>query len=166
MVMPTRRAGSPGEVASYLELIILMLRRHVDETSVTTLVENLSVAVQWDDENELSFAERLRRLNTECGSMYREGTLKRRFVEGVHRTARATVRERNTPGMTMAELADVAQAKTDEHSWVQFQQLKGRTKERTVLAEEARLQRQARAAAIPRVTGNSGQLKRRLVGDA
>jgi len=92
-----------------------MLRRHVDEASVATLVETLNVAVQRDDEYELSFAERLRRLNTECGFMYGEGALKGRFVEGVHRAARATVRERNTPGMTMAELARFAQTKGDEH---------------------------------------------------
>jgi len=50
-----------------------MLRRHVDEASVATLVETLNVAVQRDDEDELSFAERLRCLNTERGFMYAEG---------------------------------------------------------------------------------------------
>jgi len=45
MVMPTRRAGNPGEVTSYPELINWMLRRHVDEASVATLVEALNVAV-------------------------------------------------------------------------------------------------------------------------
>jgi len=69
MVMPTRRAGNPGEVTFYLEFINWMLRRHVDEASVATLVETMNVAVQRDDEDELSFAERLRRLNTECGFM-------------------------------------------------------------------------------------------------
>jgi len=85
-----------------------MLRRHVDEGSVATLVETLNVAVQRDDEDDLSFAERLSRLNTECGFMYGEGALKGRFVEGVHRAVRSSVRERNTPDMTMAELAHVA----------------------------------------------------------
>jgi len=65
MVMPTRRAGNPGEVISCLELINWMLRRHVDVASVATLVETLSVVVQRDDEDELSFAERLRRLDNE-----------------------------------------------------------------------------------------------------
>jgi len=92
-----------------------MIRRHVDEASVATLVETLNVAVQRDDEDVLSFAERLRRLNTECGFMYGKGALEGRFVEGVHHAARATVRERSTPGMTMAELARVAQTKGDEH---------------------------------------------------
>jgi len=155
MVLSTRRAGNPGEVASYLKRINWMLRRHVDEASVATLVETLNVAVQRDDEDELSFAERLRGLNTECGFMYREGALKRRFVEGVHRAARATVRERNTPGMTMAELARVAQTKGDEHRWLRLEQLKERTKEREVLAEKARLRRQARAAALPRFSGGA-----------
>ena len=132
-----------------------MLRRHVDEASVATLVETLNVAVQRDDEDELSFAERLRRLNTECGFMYGDGALKGRFVKGVHRAARATVRERNTPGMTMAEVARVAQTKGDEHRWLRLQQLKERTKEREVLAEEARLRRHARAAALPRVSGGA-----------
>jgi len=155
MVVPTRREGNPGEVTSYLELINWMLRRHVDEASVATLVETLNVAVQRDDEDELSFAERLRRLNTECGFMYGEGAHKGRFVEGVHRAARATARERNTPGMTMAELARVAQTKGDEYRWLRLEQLKERTKEREVLAEETRLRRQARAAALPRVTGGA-----------
>ena len=155
MVMPTRRAGNPGEITSYLELINWMLRRHVDEASVAALVETLNVAVQRDDEDELSFAERLRRLNTECGFMYGEGALKGRFVEGVHRAARATVRERNTPGMTMAELARVAQTKGDEHRWLRLEQHKERTKERELLAEEARLRRQARAAALPRTSGGA-----------
>jgi len=66
-----------------------MLRRHVDEASVATL----NVAVQRDVEDELSFAERLRRLNTACRFMYGEGALKGCFVEGFHRAARATVRE-------------------------------------------------------------------------
>jgi len=153
MGMPTRRARNPGEGTSYLELINWMLPRHVDEASVATLVETLNVAVQRDDEDELSFAERLRRLNTECGFMYGEGALRGRFVEGVHRAARATVRERNTPGMTMAELARVDQTKGDEHHWLRLEQLKERTKEREVLAEEARLRRQARVVALPRVLG-------------
>ena len=73
MVILTRTAGNPGEVTSYLERINWMLRRHVDEASVATLVETLNVAVQRDDEDELYFAERLRCLNTERGFMYAEG---------------------------------------------------------------------------------------------
>jgi len=120
---------------------------------VVTLIETLNVTVQRNDEDELSFAKRFRRLNTECRFMYGEGALKRRFVEGVHRAARATVRERNTPGMTMAELARVAQTKGDEYRWLRLEQLKKRTKEQEALSEDARLRRQARAAALPRVTG-------------
>ena len=101
---------------------------------MATLVETLNVAVQRDDEDELSFSEPLRRLNTECGLMYGEGTLKGRFVEGVHRAAGATFRERNTPGMTMEELARVAQTKGDKYRWLRLEQLKERTKEREVLA--------------------------------
>jgi len=149
MVMPTRRADNPGEVTSYLELINWMLRRHVDEASVATLVETLKVTVQRDDEDDLFFAERLLRLNTECGFMYGEGALKGRFLESVHRAARATVQERNTPGMTMAEFARVARTKGDEHRWLGLSQLKERTKEREVLAEETRLRWQARVAASP-----------------
>jgi len=33
-----------------------MLRRHVDQASAATLVENLNVAVQRDEDDELSFA--------------------------------------------------------------------------------------------------------------
>jgi len=155
MVMPTRREGNPGEVTSYLELIKWILRRHVDEASVATLVETLNVAVQRDKEDLLSFAERLRRLNTECGFISGEGALKGRFVEGVHRAARATVRERNTPGMTLAGLARVARTKGDEHRWLGLAQLQERTKEREVLAEEAGLGRKDLAAAFPRLSGGA-----------
>jgi len=155
IVMPTRQTGNPSEVTSYLELINWMIRRHVDQASLATLVETLNVAVQREVEYELSFAERLRRLNTECGFMYGEGDLKGRLVEGVHRAARATVRERSTPGMTMAQLARVAQTKGDEHRWLRLEQHKERTKEREALAEEAQLRRHARAAALPRVTGGT-----------
>jgi len=161
MVMPTRRAGNPGEVASYLELINLIIRRHVDEASVATLIEILNGAVQRDDGDELSFADRPRRLNTECGFMYGEGALKGRFVQVVHRAVRATVRERNTPGMTMAELARVAQTKGAENRWLRLEQHKERTKEREALSEEVRLRRQARAAALPRVTGGTRGLQPR-----
>jgi len=61
--------------------------------------------------------------------MYGEGALKGRFLEGVHRAARAAVRDRNTPGMTKAELARVAPTKGDEHRWLRLGQLKKRTKE-------------------------------------
>jgi len=57
--------------------------------------------------------------------------------------------------MTMAELARVAQTKGDEHRWIRLEQLKERTTEREALVEEARLRRQARAAALPRVTGGT-----------
>jgi len=143
MVMPTRREGNPGEVTSYLELFNWMLRRHVSEASVATLVKILNVSVQRDDEEELSLAERLRPLDTECGFIYEEGALKGLFLEGFHRAARATVRERNTPGMTMAELARVTQTKGDEDGWLRLEQRKERTKEREVLVEETRLRRQA-----------------------
>ena len=155
MVMPTRRAGHPGESTSYLELINWMLPRHVDEASMATLIQTLNVAVQRDDKDKLSFAERLRRLNTECGFMYGEGTLKERFVEGVHRAARATARERNTPGMTMAKLSRVAETEGNEHRWLLLQKLMEQTKEREDLAEVARLRRQALAAALPRVLGEA-----------
>jgi len=55
--------------------------------------------------------------------------------------------------MTMAELTRVAQTKGDEHRWLRLEQMKERTREREVLAEEARLRRQARAAALPRASG-------------
>ena len=115
MVMPTRREGIHGEVTSYLELIIWILQRHVDEASVAALFETLNVAVRLDKDDELSCAERFRRLKTECRFMNGEGALKVSLVEGVHRAARPTICERNTPGMTMLELARVAQTKGDEY---------------------------------------------------
>jgi len=57
--------------------------------------------------------------------------------------------------MTMAELARVAQTKGDEHRWLRLEQNEERTKEREMFAEEARLRRQARAAARPRTSGGA-----------
>jgi len=85
--------------------------------------------------------------------MYGECAVKGRFVEGVHRAARAAIRERNTPDINMAELAHIALTKGDEHRWLRHEQRKKRTKEREVLAEETRLRRRARLAASPRVPG-------------
>jgi len=68
MVTPTRRDGHPGEVSTYLELANCMLRRAY-EVSVAALVEVSDSAVQRDEGDHFSFAERLRRLNTECGFM-------------------------------------------------------------------------------------------------
>jgi len=84
--------------------------------------------------------------------MYGEGARTGRFVADVHRAARGTGRERNTPGMTMAELARIVQTRSDENRWLRLEQRKERTKEREVLAEETRLRRQARLAASPRVS--------------
>ena len=119
---------------------------------MATVVETLNVAVQRDDEDDFSFAERLRRLNTERGFMYGKGALKGRSVEGVHRAARATICERNPPGMTMAEFARVAQTTGDEHRWRRHEQRQERTKEPEVLAEETRLRRQARLAVCQRLS--------------
>jgi len=78
-----------------------------------------------------------------------------RIRTGVRIVKQPTVRERNTPGKTMVELARVSQTKGDEHRWLRLEQLKERTKEREVLAEEARLRRQPRAAALPPVSSGA-----------
>jgi len=69
MVTPTGRDGHPGEVSTYPELTNCMLHRHADEASVAALVEVSNIAVQRDEGDHFSFAERLRRLNTQCGFM-------------------------------------------------------------------------------------------------
>jgi len=58
---------------------------------------------------------------------------------------RATLSERNKPGMTLAELSRIAQTRGDEYRWMQAAQQKER-------AEEAatRLRRHARALVTPR----------------
>jgi len=58
-VMPSRHGGNPGEVASYLELVNGLLRRHVDEAELAAQVEHFNRAPQASDEDELVFAERL-----------------------------------------------------------------------------------------------------------
>lgn len=149
-VMPSRHGGNPGEVSSYLELINWVLRYHADEASLAAQVEEFNRATQSEGEDERTFAERLRQLNVLCGFIHPQGVIKGRFVEGVHRSARATVRERNTPGMTLAELARVAQTKGEEYRWIVSDQRKEREKE-TKSAEATRLRRAARAAQYPRV---------------
>jgi len=149
-VMPTRRGGNPGEVTSYLELVNWMIRMHADETYIALRVEAFNRASQEDGEDEFSFAERLRRLNTECGFLHESGALKGPFVEGVHRAVRATVRERNTPAMTLAELARLAQTKGDKFRWLRAEQQKERAEEARKASEASRLRRQARQTLVPR----------------
>jgi len=113
-VMPSRHGGNPGEVSTYLELVNWMLRRHVDEADLAAQAELFNRARQGTDEDELSFSERLRQMNVLCGFIHSQGVINGRFVEGVHKTARATVRERNTPTLSLAELARIAKVKGDE----------------------------------------------------
>jgi len=98
----------------------------------------------------MSYAERLRVLNTSCGFLHSTGALKGHYVEGVHPVVRATIRERNRPGMTFAELSRIAQTRGDEYSWMQAAQQKERAEEAAKLEEATRLRRQARALVTPR----------------
>jgi len=75
-VMPTRRGGNPGEVSSYLELVNWVIRMHADESTVAGLVEQFHQARQEENEDEMSYAERLRVLNTSCGFLHSTGALK------------------------------------------------------------------------------------------
>jgi len=149
-VMPTRRGGRPGEVSSYLELVNWIIRMHADESTVAGLVEQFHQARQEENEDELSYAERLRVLNTSCGLLHSTGALKGRYVEGVHPVVRATLRERNKPGIILAELARIAQTRGDEYRWMQAAEQKERAEEAAKLAEATRLRRQARALVTPR----------------
>ncbi|GAB0494152.1 hypothetical protein MMPV_005442 [Pyropia vietnamensis] len=142
-VMPSRHGGNPGEVNSYLELINWMLRYHADEASLAAQVEEFNRATQTPGESERTFAERLRQLNVLCGFIHPQGVIKGRFVEGVHRAARVTVRERSTPSMTLAELARIAQTKGDEYRWIVSDQRREREKEARI-AEASRLRRPTR----------------------
>lgn len=148
-VMPSRHGGNPGEVTSYLELVNWILRLHADEASLAVQVEEFNRATQSKGEEEREFAERLRQLNVLCGFLYPQGVIKGRFVEGVHRAARATVRERNTPTMTLAELARIAQTKGDEYRWLVSEQRKEREKEVKGM-EASRFRRTARVPSYTR----------------
>jgi len=149
-VMPTRRGGNTEQVSSYLELVNWIIRMHADESTVAGLVEQFHQARQEEKEDEISYAERLRALNTSCGFLHSTGALKGRYVGGVHTVVRATLRERNKPGMTLAELPRVAQARGDEYRWMQAAQQKEQAEEAAMLAEATRLRRQARAFVTPR----------------
>jgi len=98
----------------------------------------------------MSYAERLRVLNTSCGFLHSTGALKGRYVEGVLPVVRATLRERNKIGMTLAELSRIAQTRGDEYRWMQAAQQKERAEEAAKLAEATHLRRQAGALATPR----------------
>jgi len=149
-VMPTRRGGNPGEVSSYVELVNWIIRMHADESTVAGLVEQFHQARQEEKEDEMSYAERLRGLNTACGFLHSTRALKGRYVEGVHPVVRATLRERNIPGMTLAELSRIAQTRGDEYRWIQAAQQKERAEEAAKRAEATRLRRQAKALSTPR----------------
>jgi len=122
---------------------------HADESTVAGLVEQLHQARQEEKEDEMSYAERLRVLNTSCGLLHSTGALKGRYVEGVHPVVRATLRERNKPGMTLAELSRIAQTRGDKYRWMKAAQQKERAEEAAELAEATRFRRQARALATP-----------------
>jgi len=98
----------------------------------------------------LSFAERLRRLNTECGFLHESGALKGRFVVGIHRVMRATISERNTPAMTLAELACLAQTKGDEFRWLSSEQQKERAEKARKAGKARSIRRQAKQPLVPR----------------
>jgi len=133
-----------------LDLVNWIIRKHADESTVAGLVEQFHQARQEEKEDEMSYAERLRVLNTSCGFLHLTGALKGRFVEGVHPVVRAALRERNKPGMTSAELSRIAQTRGDEYRWMQAAQQKERAEEAAKLAEATHLRRQARALVSPR----------------
>lgn len=143
-VMPSRHGGNPGEVSSYMELVNYLIRLHADEATLASQVEEFNRATQNEGEDECAFAERLRQLNVLCGFIHSQGVIKGRFVEGVHRAARATARERNTPTMSLAELARLAKTKGDEYRWMINEQRKERQEESKKAADESRLRRLAR----------------------
>ncbi|GAB0497436.1 hypothetical protein MMPV_008769 [Pyropia vietnamensis] len=148
--MPSRHGGNPGEVTCYLQLINWLLRLHADEETLALQVEEFSKATQQASEDERAFATRLRHLNVLCGFIHSEAMLKSRFVEGCHKAVRSTVRERNTPSLTLAELARIAQTKGDEYRWLREEQCKASALEYKRLAEASRAARPTRPAFVPR----------------
>ncbi|GAB0496227.1 hypothetical protein MMPV_007539 [Pyropia vietnamensis] len=149
-IMPSRHGGNPGEVTCYLQLINWLLRLHADEETLALQVEEFSKATQQASEDERAFATRLRHLNVLCGFIHSEAMLKSRFVEGCHKAVRSTVRERNTPSLTLAELARIAQTKGDEYRWLREEQRKASALEYKRLAEASRAARPTRPAFVPR----------------
>lgn len=101
--MPSRHGGNPGKVTSYLDSVNWLLCLHA-----AAQVEEFNRATHSEGEEEREFAERPCELTVSCGFVYPLGVSKRRFVEGVHQAARAKLRERNTPTMTLAEVARIA----------------------------------------------------------
>jgi len=149
-VMPSRHGGNPGEVSSNLVLVNWMLRRHVDEADLAAQAELFNRARQGADEDKLSFSERLRQMNVLCWFIHSQGVIKGRFVEGVHKAARATVRERNTPTLSLAELARIAKVKGDEYRWFLAEQHKEREKEGRKMPEVTRSRRSSRLMPYPK----------------
>ncbi|GAB0493385.1 hypothetical protein MMPV_004667 [Pyropia vietnamensis] len=150
-IMPSRHGGNPGEVTCYLQLINWLLRLHADEETLALQVEEFSKATQQAAEDERAFATRLRHLNVLCGFIHSEAMLKSRFVEGCHKAERSTVRERNTPSLTLAELARIAQTNGDEYRWFREEQRKASALEHKRLAEANRAARPTRPEFVPGV---------------
>ena len=152
-IMPSSLTGGPGEVTSYLELVNWLLRSFADEASLAIQVEEFHSASQQDDEKELEYADRLRKMNTLCGFIHEQGVIKGRFVEGLHWSVRAEVRERNTPSISLSELARFAQRRGESYRKLREEQRLERLAEARMASEAKEKRRLARAAAkAPRLT--------------
>lgn len=143
-VMPSFSSGAAGEVTSYLEVVNWLLRSSAYEASFALQVEEFNHACQVDGEDEMVFAERVRKLNSMCGFLHTQGAVKSRFVEGIHWSVRAEGREHNTARITLAELARLAQRRVEGYRKLREEQRREREADVKSLREEARRSREAR----------------------
>ena len=103
-------------------------------------------AHQEDDEDELSFVERVRKLNNLCGFLHTQPVVKSRFVEGLHWSVRMETREHNTSWATLAELARFAYRRGEAYRMLRDEQRRERQAELAKEKEEARKASELREA--------------------
>lgn len=145
-IIPSSSSGGAGEVTSYLELVNWLLRAMVDEAVLASLVEKFTQAHQAETEDEMSFAERVRKLNNLCGFLHPQAVVKSQFVEGLHWSVRIKTRERNTARATLAELARLAYRGDEAYRKLREEQRQELQSELAKEREEARQARELREA--------------------
>ncbi|KAK1863967.1 hypothetical protein I4F81_006519 [Pyropia yezoensis] len=138
-VMPSSSSGGAGGVTSCLELVNWLLRAMVDEAALASNVAEFTQAHQEEAEDELSFAERVRKLNNLCGFLHPQAVVKSRFVKGLHWSVRMETREHNTARATLAEMARFAYRRGEAYRKLREKQRQERQAELAKEREEARV---------------------------
>lgn len=110
------------EVTPYSKLINWLLRAIVDEAALASQVEEFTLAHQKQNEYEMSFSERTRKLNNICGFLRPQAVLNSQFVERLHWLVRMETREHDTSRATLAGLARFAYRRCQAYRMLRSEQ--------------------------------------------